>query len=153
MVENTFFPYIALISAFAAQIALLGFIFSSLHLSWNVSPYGRGLFPCMSERERGKKKEEDQKAHKKLLCRDRDLSPRTLSPEPSVLSIRPRHPAQFSFVLGHVVFLLKDWKKYNIIKSRWKTIAVINKCRNKRRGDTYLSSCFWLLFGLMCKIF
>jgi len=46
-----FFQYIALISAFAAQMALLGFIFSSLYLSRNVSPYGRGLFPCMSERE------------------------------------------------------------------------------------------------------
>ena len=32
--------------------------FSSLYLSRNVSPYGRGLFPCMLERERGKKKEQ-----------------------------------------------------------------------------------------------
>ena len=41
-------------------MALLGFIFSSLYLSQNVSPYGQGLFPCMSERERGKKKEEEE---------------------------------------------------------------------------------------------
>ena len=46
------FPYTALNSEFAAQMAQLGFIFSSLYLSRNVSPYGRGLFPCMSERER-----------------------------------------------------------------------------------------------------
>ena len=35
--------------------------FSSLYLSRNVSPYGRGLFPCMSERERGKKKKKPRK--------------------------------------------------------------------------------------------
>ena len=57
----------------------------------------------MSERERGKKKEErrrrrrkkkkKKKAQKKPLRRDQDLKPQTLSPEPSVLSIRPRRPA------------------------------------------------------------
>ena len=36
--------------------------FSSLYLSRNVSPYGGGLFLCMSERERGKKKEETEKS-------------------------------------------------------------------------------------------
>ena len=59
-----------------------------------MSPYGRGLFPCMSERERGKKKEgRRKKPRKKPLHHDWDLNPRTLSPEPSVLSIRPRRPA------------------------------------------------------------
>ena len=62
-----FFPYIALISAFAAQMALLGFIFPLFYLSRNVSPYGRGLFPYMSERERGKKKEEEEKSPEKNI--------------------------------------------------------------------------------------
>ena len=52
-----FFPYIALISAFAAQMALLGFIFppfispGTCHLM--VEDYSRAC-----QRERGKKKEE-----------------------------------------------------------------------------------------------
>ena len=46
----------------------------------------------MHVRERGKKKEEEEKAQKKPLHRDWDLNPRTLSPEPSVLSVRPRRP-------------------------------------------------------------
>ena len=41
----------------------------------------------------GKKKEEEKRPEKKPLRRDRDLNPRTLSPEPRVLSIRPRRPA------------------------------------------------------------
>ena len=51
---ETFFPlYIVLISAFTAQMALLGFIFSSLYLSRNVSPNGQGLpLACQRERER-----------------------------------------------------------------------------------------------------
>ena len=47
------------------------------------------------QRERGKEKEiRRKKPRKKPLRRDRDLNPRTLSPEPSVLSTRPRRPAQ-----------------------------------------------------------
>ena len=45
------------------------------------------------QRERGKKKEEE-KSPEKPLRRDWDFNPRTLSPEPSVLSIRPQRPAQ-----------------------------------------------------------
>ena len=101
------FPYIALISAFAAQMALLGFIFPPFispgmcHLM--VEDYSRAC-----QRERGKKKEEEEKSPEKPLRHDRDLNPqtqspepsllsilnpRTRSPEPSVLSIRPRRPA------------------------------------------------------------
>ena len=39
-----------------------------------------------------KKEEEEKKPRKKPLHRDRDLNPRTLSPDPSVLSVRPRRP-------------------------------------------------------------
>ena len=46
----------------------------------------------MSEREVRRKKRK-KKAQIKPLQRDRDLNPRTLPPEPSVLSIRPRRPA------------------------------------------------------------
>ena len=47
------------------------------------------------QRERGKKKEEEgKKAQKKPLRRDWDLNPQTPSPEPCVLYIRPRCPAQ-----------------------------------------------------------
>ena len=89
---NTFFPYIALISAFAAQMALLGFIFSlSLSLTGTchlmVEDYSHAC-----QRDRGKKKEEE-KSPEKTLCRDRDLNPRTLSPEPSMFYVRPRRPA------------------------------------------------------------
>ena len=49
------------------------------------------------ERRRKKKKEEEEKSPEKTLCSDRDLNPRTLSPEPSVLSIRPQSPAQLTF--------------------------------------------------------
>ena len=45
------------------------------------------------QRERGKKKEEKEKSPEKTLHRDQDLNPRTLSPGPSVLSIRPQRPA------------------------------------------------------------
>ena len=44
------------------------------------------------QRERGKM-EEEEKSPEKPLRPDRDLNPQTLSPEPSVLSIRPRRPA------------------------------------------------------------
>ena len=59
------FPYIALISAFAAQIALLGFIFplfispGTCHLM--VEDYSRA---CQRDRERGKKKEEEKSPDK-----------------------------------------------------------------------------------------
>jgi len=52
MMTFLLFPYIALISAFAAQMALLGFIFPLLYLSLHV-------------RERGKKKEEEEKSPEK----------------------------------------------------------------------------------------
>ena len=69
--------------------------FSSVYLSQNKSPFGGGLFPCMSEREREvrRKKKKKKKAQKKPLRRDRDLNPQTLAPEPSVLSTRPQRPA------------------------------------------------------------
>ena len=60
-----FSPYIALISALVAQMALQGFIFSSLYLSRNVSPYGRGLFPSMSEKEERRMKEREEKSPEK----------------------------------------------------------------------------------------
>ena len=44
------------------------------------------------QRERGEKKEEEAQ---KPLPGERDLNPRTLSPEPSMPSIRPRRPAIF----------------------------------------------------------
>jgi len=55
-----YLPYIALISAFASQMALLGFIFSSL-LSFReqVTLWSR-IICVQSERERGKKKEEEK---------------------------------------------------------------------------------------------
>ena len=43
----------------------------------------------VGKEEEGRRK----KPRKKPLRRDQDLNPRTLSPEPSVLSIRPRPPA------------------------------------------------------------
>ena len=55
----SFFPYIALISAFAAQMALLGFIFPLFN-----SPGMCHLMVHVRERERGKKKEEEEKAQK-----------------------------------------------------------------------------------------
>ena len=46
----------------------------------------------MSERERGKKKEEEEeKSPEKTLCRDRDLNPRTLSPEPVLTCLWQAH--------------------------------------------------------------
>ena len=86
-----FFHTFALISAFAAQMALLGFIFplfispGTCHLM--VEDYSRA---CQREVRR---KKEKKKAQKKPVRRDRDLNPWTLTPEPSVLSVRPRHPA------------------------------------------------------------
>jgi len=54
-----FFPYIALISAFAAQMALLGFLFFlSLSLPERVTLWSRIIPVHVRERERGKKKEE-----------------------------------------------------------------------------------------------
>ena len=91
---KVFFPYIALISAFASQMALLGFIFplfispETCHLM--VEDYSRA---CQREREVRRKKKK-KKAQKKPLHCDQDLNPRTLTPELSVLSIRPWRPAQ-----------------------------------------------------------
>ena len=74
-------------------MALLGFIFP-LFISpgtWHLMVEDYSL---AYQRDRGKKKEEEEKSPEKTLPRDRDLNPRTLSPEPSMLSIRPRGPAQ-----------------------------------------------------------
>ena len=43
-------------------------------------------------RQREVRRKKKKKAQKKSLHHDRDLNPQTLSPEPSVLSIRPRRP-------------------------------------------------------------
>ena len=82
--DRIFFPYIALISVFAAQKALLGFIFPLF-----ISP---GMFHPMVEdysracqREREVRRKKKKKAQKKPLHHDRDLNPWTLSPEPSAL--------------------------------------------------------------------
>ena len=53
-----------------------------------------------------KKKEEEKSPEKKTLHRDRDLNPRTLSPEPSVLSIRPRRPASSGYLRDLLFALL-----------------------------------------------
>ena len=60
-----FLPYIALISAFAAQMALLGFYFFPLFLSLpeHVTLWLR-IIP-VHVRERGKKKEEEEKSPEK----------------------------------------------------------------------------------------
>ena len=110
-VKQFFSPYIALSSALAAQMALLGFIFSSLFISPGmchlmVEDYSRA---CQRERERERevrrKKKRKKKPRKKPLRRDWDLNPRTLSPEPSVLSIRPRRPAHvMQFLMGTLKF-------------------------------------------------
>ena len=89
------FSFIALISAFAAQMALLGFIFPLFISPERVTLWSR-IIPVHvreRERERGKKKEEEKKPRKKTLRHDRDLNPGTLSPEPSILSVRPQCPA------------------------------------------------------------
>ena len=99
------FPYIALISAFAAQMALLEFIFplfispGTCHLM--VEDYSRA---CQRERERKeerrrRRRRKKKKAQKKPLCCDRGLNSRTLSTEPSVLSVRPRCLAKSSATL------------------------------------------------------
>ena len=52
----------------------------------------------VGKEEEGRRK----KAQKKPLRRDQDLNPQTLSPEPSVLSIRPRRPAIFKVLMGNL---------------------------------------------------
>ena len=52
----------------------------------------------MHGREREVRRKKKKKAQKKPLRHDRDLNPWTLSPEPSMLSIRPRRPAQASYI-------------------------------------------------------
>ena len=64
--------------------------FSSLYLSWNVSPYGQGLFMRMLEREREvrrkkNKKKAQEKSQEKPLHGVQDLKPRTLPPAPCLL--------------------------------------------------------------------
>ena len=89
----TFSPYIALISAFASQMALLGFtipLFISLETSHLMVE--DHIIPVKSEREGGRKKEEEI-GPEKTLCHDWDLNPGPLSPEPSMLSTRPQRPA------------------------------------------------------------
>ena len=73
-------------------MALLGFIFSTLlSLPERVTLRSR-IIPM---HVRGKKKEEEEeRSPEKPLRIDRDLNPRTLSPEPSMLSIRPRRPSR-----------------------------------------------------------
>ena len=63
------------------------------------------------ERERGKKKEEE-KAQKKPLRHDRDSNPQTMSPEPSVLSIRPWRPAPSieNFIHGYSIDYYRSHK-------------------------------------------
>ena len=60
-----------------------------------VEDYSRA---CQRDREVRRKKKK-KKAQKKTLRRDRDLNPRTLSPEPSMLSIRPQRPALYKIFL------------------------------------------------------
>ena len=82
-----------------SQMALLGFFHfnsvfaSSIHSrkTWIHRPTGivRERSHMVGKEEEGRRK----KPGKKPLRRDRDLNPWTLSPEPSVLSIRPRRSA------------------------------------------------------------
>ena len=69
-------------------------------------------YSCACQRERGKKKEEEEKSpekkQKKPLRRNWDLNPRTLSPEPSVLSIRPRRPTLFFSELSPIAGSLEE---------------------------------------------
>ena len=58
------FPYIAFISVFAAQMALLGFIFP-LFISPGTCHLMVKDYSCACQRERGKKKEEEKEAQKK----------------------------------------------------------------------------------------
>jgi len=60
-----FFPYIALISAFAAQMALLGFIFPLfLSLPEHVTLWSRIIPEHVREREVRRKKKKKKKAQK-----------------------------------------------------------------------------------------
>ena len=73
--------------------------FFSLSLSERVTLWSR-IIP-VHVRERGKEKERRRKKpRKKPLCRGRDSNPQTLSPEPSMLSIRPLRPAQPGYLSG-----------------------------------------------------
>ena len=58
------FPYIALISAFAAQMVLLGFIFP-LFISPGTCQLMVKNYSRTCQRERGKKKEEEEKSPEK----------------------------------------------------------------------------------------
>jgi len=52
-------------------------------------------------REREERRKIMEKAQKKPLCSDLDLNRRTLSPEPSLLSVRPQHPVLCLLELEH----------------------------------------------------
>ena len=62
--NSCFFPYIALISVFATQMALLGFIFPLFISPGTIHLMVKDHFHA-SQRERGKKKEEDEKSPEK----------------------------------------------------------------------------------------
>ena len=77
------------------------YFFLSLSLPERVTLWSRIIPVHVREREREvRRKRKKKKAQKKPLRRDRDLNPQTLSPEPSVLSIRPRRPALVKKDLG-----------------------------------------------------
>ena len=55
------------------------------------------------EREREVKRKKKKKAQKKTLRRDQDLKAQTLSPEQSVLSVRPLCPALLSIMTDSAI--------------------------------------------------
>ena len=93
LVVSPFFPYITLISAFTAQTALLGFIFSSLLSLPECVTLRSRIIPVHVREREVRRKNKKKKAQKKTLRRDQDLNPQTLSPVPTMLSVRPQRPA------------------------------------------------------------
>ena len=83
-----------------------------------VKDYSR---PC--QRERGKKKERRRrkKAQKKALCCEQDLNPQTLSPQPSVLSVRPRLPAPWPRI-NYVKNISRNQTKILFPNFFWRTL-------------------------------
>ena len=80
-----------------------------------VEDYSRA---CQKERGKEKKK---KKPRKKPLHRDRVLNPQALSPEPSVLSIRPWHPGMSSYdfgisASGLVSYSFNGWVRFDDIR-------------------------------------
>ena len=84
-------------------MALLGFIFLSLSLPEHVTLWSRIIPVHVRERERYEERRRRKKPTKNHFTRDRDMNPRTLSPEPSVLSIWPRRPTQ-AFIFDSMFF-------------------------------------------------